>query len=80
MKEENLTRAKKCIDRIVDVCNKTNLSVSEKHYMLPKSEIWGAAYMALQFLDFEAYIALKQYIYDKYGYDLGGARSIHNEG
>lgn len=75
---EALERAKKCIDSFVTDWGKTNICDLEKHY-IPMWQIWGAVHMAMYYLSFNDYNALKQYIYDKYGYDCGGVRTNYDD-
>ena len=67
----NLDRAKKCMDQFVTDWNKTNLSDIEK-WCVEEWLIQGASHMALYFLDFIDYNKLKLYVYETYGYDIGG--------
>lgn len=41
--------------------------------MIEEYEIWGAVHLALYILNFDEYNRLKKYIYNRYGYDVGGA-------
>lgn len=68
---ERYNRAKACIDQIVTSWNKTDLSDLEK-YSREMFIIWGAVDMALYMLNFEEYNELKEYIYQRYGYNVGG--------
>ena len=70
----NLERAKKCVDQTVKDWNKTTLSDIEK-WSLEEHIIWGIVHMALFFLDFNDYEALKEYIWTEYGYDVTSSRS-----
>lgn len=67
----NLEKAKKCVDSEVKGWNKTTLSDLEK-YALEKYIVWGILDLALYLLTNEDYQKLKQYIYDAYGYNVGG--------
>lgn len=69
----SLDRAKKCMDQFVTDWDKTNLSDMEK-WFTGEWLIQGAAHMALYFLDFNDYYKLKQYVYEKYRYDIGGMK------
>lgn len=71
----NLEKAKACVDQTVKDWNKTNLSDLEK-WSTEQLIIWGIVKMALRFLNFDDYNKLKQYIYDEYGYNVGGASKI----
>lgn len=64
-------RAKACIDQIVTSWDKTTLCDLEK-YSREMYIIWGAVDMALYMLSFDEYNALKEYIYQRYGYNVGG--------
>ena len=64
-------RAKSVIDQTVKDWNKTTLTDIEKWHV----EWWkvnGMIHMALVFLNFEDYNRLKQYVYDEYGFNVGG--------
>ena len=74
----NFDRAKKCIDKCVTDWDKTTLSDIEK-WSMEQYIIWGMVDMALYFLNFNDYNKLKQYIYDKYGYNLGGVQTKEGE-
>lgn len=68
---ERFNKAKSCIDKIVADWNKTDLSDLEK-YSREMYIIWGAVDMALYMLSLDEYNALKEYIYQRYGYNIGG--------
>ena len=68
---ERYNRAKACINQIVTSWNKTDLSDLKK-YSREMFIIWGAVDMALYMLNFEEYNELKEYIYQRYGYNVGG--------
>ena len=68
---EKLERAKSCIDQIVKDWNRTNLSDLEK-WSMEEFIIWGAVHMALYMLSNDDYQELKEYIYQEYGYNIGG--------
>ena len=74
----NLDKAKSCVDQIVTDWNKTTLSDIEK-WSTEELMIWGIVKMALYFLNFNDYNKLKQYIYDKYGYNVGGVVERENK-
>lgn len=78
MKESALEKAKRCVDSIVADWNKTSLSDLEK-WSIEEFMIWGIGHMALYFLNFNDYHKFKQYVYDKYGYNLGGVGDINEE-
>lgn len=63
---KNLERAIACIDKEVASRGKTSLTFIE--YI-----IWGIVDYALYILSDKEYQELKQYIYDRYGYNVGGA-------
>lgn len=69
----NYERAKACVDKTVKDWNRTNLSDLEK-WSREEFIIWGEVNMALRFLNFNDYNRLKQYIYDEYGYNVGGVK------
>lgn len=63
--------AKSLIDQEVKNWNRTTLSDLEKYHR----EWWivhGMVHMALAFLNFDDYHKLKQYVYDEYGFNVGG--------
>lgn len=70
----NLEKAKACVDQEVKEWNKTSLSFIEKD-SIEQHMIWGIVKMALYFLNFDDYCRLKQYIYDEYGYNVGGVKT-----
>ncbi len=70
----NLEKAKACVDKEVKEWNKTSLSFIEKD-SIEQHMIWGIVEMAMYFLNFDDYCKLKQYIYDEYGYNVGGAKT-----
>ena len=67
----NLERAKACIDKEVKQWGLTTLSDIEKYWTL-KYIVWGIVDLALYMLNFDDYNRFKQYIYDRYGYNVGG--------
>ena len=75
---ERYIKAKSCIDKIVADWNKTDLSDLEK-YSREMFIIWGAVDMALYMLNFEEYNELKEYIYQRYGYNVGGTSGDFKE-
>ena len=63
--------AKSLIDQEVKDWNRTTLSDLEKWHR----EWWiiqGMVHMALAILSFDDYNRLKQYVYDEYGFNVGG--------
>ena len=74
----NLDRAKECVDQTVESWNRTTLSDLEK-WSTEELIIWGIVKMALRFLNFNDYNKLKQYIYDEYGYNVGGVQTREGE-
>ena len=64
-------KAKACIDQIVTSWDRTTLSDLEK-YSREMYIIWGAVDMALYMLSIDEYNELKEYIYQRYGYNVGG--------
>lgn len=67
----NYEKAKGCVDKEVRNWNKTSLTDIEVYIQL-KYIIWGIMELAMYILNFEDYNKLKQYIYDEYGYNVGG--------
>jgi len=68
---EKFERAKKCIDQIVNEWDRTTLTDLEK-YSMEMYIIWGAFDMALYMLSTDEYYELKEYVYQRYGYNIGG--------
>lgn len=73
-----LEQAKKCIDSCVKSWGMTSLSEIELWFQ-NKYEVGGMVQMAMYFLEFDDYCELKQYIYDQYGYDVGGCNTKYDE-
>ena len=73
----NLDKAKACVDKVVSSWNRTNLTDIEK-WSTEELIIWGVVDLAMYLLTPNDYQALKQYIYDRYGYNVGGA--VEKEG
>ena len=71
---KNLERLKKAVDQTVNDWNKTRLNDIEK-WSTEELIIWGIVKAALYVLNFDDYDKLKQYIYDKYGYNVGGVNT-----
>ena len=67
----NLERLNKAVDQTVNDWNKTTLNDIEK-WSTEELIIWGIVKAALYVLNFDDYNKLKQYIYDNYGYNVGG--------
>lgn len=76
---ERFNKAKSCIDKIVADWDKTTLNDLEK-YSRKMFIIWGAVDMALYMLNFDEYNELKEYIYQRYGYNIGGTSGDFKEG
>lgn len=68
----NLDKAKACVDQVVHSWNRTRLTDIEK-WSTEELIIWGVVDLAMYLLSPKDYQALKQYIYDQYGYNVGGA-------
>lgn len=68
----NLQKAIDCVDNEVPRWNRTQLTDLEK-WSYERLIIWGIVDLALYILTPKDYQALKQYIYDEYGYNVGGA-------
>lgn len=68
----NLQKAIACVDKEVSGWNRTQLTDLEK-WSYERLIIWGIVDLALYILTPKDYQALKQYIYDEYGYNVGGA-------
>lgn len=64
-------KCKACVDQVFIDWDRTKLSKDEK-VAIEEAMAWGIVHLALYILDFNEYNALKQYIYDKHGYDSGG--------
>ena len=64
-------KCKQCIDSVYISWDKTKLSTKEKR-TIEEYEVWGIVKLALYILNNKEYDQLKQYIYDKHGYDPGG--------
>lgn len=60
---------KKAIDQWYHLPNKNYVREHQLHH------IGGLLQGALHVLSTDSYYAVKQYVYDKYGYDPGGCRS-----
>ena len=68
---KNFEKAKAAVDQCVKTWNKTTLTDIEKYHY----EWWlilGMVKMALRFLSINDYQELKQYIWERYGFNVGG--------
>lgn len=74
----NFERLAKAVDQTVNDWNKTTLNDIEK-WSTEELIIWGIVKAALYVLNFDDYNKLKQYIYDKYGYNVGGVNTKWEE-
>ena len=68
---QNYERAKKAVDQVVKDWNKTTLSDIEK-YMIEWWQIHGMVHAFMYFLDFDEYNDIKEYIWQEYGFNVGG--------
>ena len=75
---EKLQNAKACVDQIVNSWNRTYLTDIEK-YFTEERILWGVFDLALFLLSAPDYQKLKDYTWQKYGYDIGGALGSFNE-
>lgn len=73
-----LDKCKKCVDGTIIDWEKTKLSTQEK-MEVEEYIVGGIVRLALYVLDFSEYNEFKQYIYKKYGYDVGGTGQISIE-
>lgn len=76
---KNYQKAKAAVDQTVKQWNKTNLSSFEKYYR----EWWivqGMVKAFLYFLNFDEYNEIKEYIYQTYGFNVGGTSGDKFEG
>lgn len=67
----NYEKAKSAVDQTVKEWNRTNLSDFEKYYR----EWWivqGMVKAFLRFLNFDEYNEIKEYIWQTYGFNVGG--------
>lgn len=64
-------RAKACVDGTVKSWNRTTLTDIEK-YSIEYHQIHGMVKLALYILNIDEYNSFKQYIYDTYGFNVGG--------
>lgn len=71
-------KAKECIDSTVKGWNRTNLSDLEK-WCREAWIVYGEVDMALRFLNFSDYNALKEYIWTEYGFNVGGTSGDREE-
>ena len=69
---EKLKQSKACCDQVVNSWNKTYLTDIEK-WSLEEAIIWGIFDLALYLLSPNDYQALKDYVWQKYGFNVGGA-------
>ena len=68
---KNYDKAKSLIDQTVKTWGKTNLSEIEK-YMREWWIVHGMVKAYLLFLSFEEYNDIKEYIWQQYGFNVGG--------
>lgn len=68
-----LERCKACVDQTFIEWEKCTKMQKEERRSTEEHIVWGIVHMALYILDFKEYNELKRYIYNKYGYDAGGA-------
>ncbi len=69
---EKLQSSKACVDQIVNTWNRTYLTDIEK-WSTEELIIWGVFDLALFLLSQSDYQKLKDYVWQKYGYNVGGA-------
>ena len=69
---EKLSKAKACCDKIVNSWNRTYLTDIEK-WSLEEAIIWGVFDLALYLLSQNDYQKLKDYVWQTYGFNVGGA-------
>lgn len=70
-RSKNFESFQKCIRQQVKNWNKTTLTDLEK-YCIERYIIWGIFDVALYILPLDDYQDLKQWMYDEYGFDIGG--------
>lgn len=70
-RSKNFESFQKCIRQQVTNWNKTTLTDLEK-YCIERYIIWGIFDAALYILPLDDYQDLKQWMYDEYGFDIGG--------
>lgn len=71
-KESTLDKFKACVDQCVRSWNRTKLTDLEK-WGTERLIIWGITDAALFVLPLNDYQKLKDYIYQEYGFNVGGA-------
>lgn len=68
---QNYEKAKACVDQTVKEWNRTTLSDLEK-WSLERWQIYGMCHAFLRFLNFDEYNDIKEYIWQAYGFNVGG--------
>ncbi len=74
----NFGRLQACIRKEVRNWNKTTLTDLEK-YQVEMYIVWGIIEAALYVLPLDDYQALKDWVLDEYGYNVGGAHETTPE-
>lgn len=76
---KNYQKAKAAIDQIVKQWDRTTLSDLEK-YCRESWIVYGMVHAFLYYLDFGEYNEIKEYIYQTYGFNVGGTSGDKLEG